>query len=230
MTRLRPVFTGFRAARRTGRLVFAGLAVLALTGADPSFRFSDENDGPAAAELERQRAIDERLSVECRAALKNQRIMLLVGEREERYGYVNEVGGGEGPLFAEIARRLEALGLNVLTRQEMVSQIAQAEIAAYLNNDQDAALSASRRLGAAFVLDGILESQTTVNPVIGVNDVTVAMAFTLRESGGRTVSVAEARGSSYAGTDDRAMARTLLREQADAVIAQLYFDYCMQAP
>ncbi|MEO9161405.1 MAG: hypothetical protein ABI349_03230 [Casimicrobiaceae bacterium] len=109
-------------------------------------------------------------------------------------------------------------------------QIAQAEIDAYFRNDPDAALAASRRLGASFVLRGLISSEATRNPMMAVNQVSVNMGFTLTGSNGRVISDTEASSSSYAGTDVDRMALTLVDEKADEVVAKLYADYCRNAP
>ena len=61
-----------------------------------------------------------------------------------------------GPHFQVINGRLREPRLQTFTPEEIRKQIAQAEIDAYFKNDPDAALSASRRLGAAFVLRGLI--------------------------------------------------------------------------
>jgi hypothetical protein len=53
-----------------------------------------------------------------------------------------------GPHFNAINKRLRALGLNTYTQEEIRAQIAQAETDAYFRNDPDAALNASKKLGA----------------------------------------------------------------------------------
>ena len=79
-------------------------------------------------------------------------------------------------------------GLRTYTPEEIRRQIAQAEIDAYFRNDPDAALAASRRLGASFVLRGLISSQATRNPMMAVNQVSVNMGFTLTGSNGRVIS------------------------------------------
>ena len=45
----------------------------------------------------------------------------------------------------------------------------------------------------------------------------------------RQISNVAARADSYSGTDTLGMALTLVNEQADEVVAQLYNDYCRSA-
>ena len=95
--------------------------------------------------------------------------------------------------------------------------------------DPDAALAASKRLGANFVLRGLISSQATRNPMMAVNQVSVNMGFTLTGSNGRVISNVDANSSSYAGADVQHMALTLVNEKADEVVAELYSDYCRSA-
>ena len=88
-----------------------------------------------------------------------------------------------------------------IRRRRSARQIAQAEIDAQFRNDPDAALSASKRLGASFVLRGLITSQTNRNPMIRVNQVSVAMGFTLTGSNGQLISTADASAASYSGAD-----------------------------
>jgi hypothetical protein len=175
----------------------------------------------------RQQAIDD-IWTPCRADLKNKKIMVVIGERQSN-GYVEARQQNYGEHYQAINKRLQALGLRTYTPEEIRRQIAQAEIDAYFRNDPDAALSASRRLGASFVLRGLISSQATPNPMMAVNQVSVNMGFTLTASNGRVISDTEARSSSYAGSDVHQMALTLVNEKADEVVAMLYADYCRNA-
>jgi len=93
-----------------------------------------------------------------------------------------------GPHFRAINNRLRMLGLTTYTPEEIRRQIAQAEIDAYFRNDPDAALSAARRLGASFILRGLITAQATFNPLVRVNQVSINMDFTLTGANGRIVS------------------------------------------
>jgi hypothetical protein len=154
--------------------------------------------------------------------------MVVIGERQSN-GVVFAQQENYGPHFEAINARLRALGLSTYTPEEIRGQIAQAEIDAYFRNDPDAALSASRRLAASFVLRGLIASEATRNPVMAVNQVAVNMKFTLYGSDGRLISDTEASSSSYAGADVGRMALTLVNEKADEVVATLYADYCRSA-
>jgi hypothetical protein len=194
------------------------------------FKF-EQNPGEAREAAEaaaRQERVRANLSTPCRQAIKNKKIMVVIGEQQSN-GYVLAQQKNYGPHFQVINSRLRALGLRTYTPEQIRQQVAQAEIDAYFRNDPDAALAASRKLGASFILRGLITSQSTVNPILHVNQVSVGMGFTLASSGGRTVAEAAASAASYAGPDVRAMALTLLEEQADEVVSTLYRDYCRNA-
>ena len=207
-------------------MAFATLAMAAVAYAQ-GFKFSQEDNSGQAKEQARKQAIAERLSTPCRDQLKGKKIMLMIGEQQS--GGISANQQNYGPHFQAINQRLRALGLTTYTPEEIRKQIAQAEIDAYFKGNPDAALSASRRLGASFVLRGLITTQSVVNRVIQVNEVTVSMGFSLADAGGRTISDAAAQDGSYAGSDIRAIAARLISEQADDVVAKLYSDYCTHA-
>ena len=154
--------------------------------------------------------------------------MVIIGEQQSN-GYVSANQQNYGPHFQAINGRLRALGLATFTPEEIRAQIKQAEIDAYFRNNPDLALSAAKRLGASFVLRGLITSEATMNPIIAVNQVTVGMGFTLAAANGRIVSDVGASAGSYAGANVGQMALTLVNEQADEVVARLYGDYCRNA-
>lgn len=182
----------------------------------------------AAEEAARGARVAENLSTPCKQAIKDKKIAVIIGE-EQTNGVVLARQENYGPHFQLINARLQALGLRTYTPEEIRKQIAQAEIDAYFKNNPDAALSAAKRLGANFVLRGLIVSQATYNPIVRVNQVTVGMGFTLAAADGRTVANAGANAASYAGPDVRAMALTLLNENADEVVSRLYSEYCRNA-
>lgn len=208
------------------------MTLLTVTSVDPlhaqRFSFSQPDDADKQEQAARDARIADALSAPCRADLKNKKIMVVIGERQSN-GYVEARQQNYGEHYQAINKRLQALGLRTYTPEEIRRQIAQAEIDAYFRNDPDAALSASRRLGASFVLRGLISSQATPNPMMAVNQVSVNMGFTLTASNGRVISDTEARSSSYAGSDVHQMALTLVNEKADEVVAMLYADYCRNA-
>ena len=216
------------------RAAFRALAAVAWTfaaasaAAQPSFSFSRPDDTAQREQQAREQRVAELLSTPCRAALKDRKIMVVIGEMQSN-GYVAAEQQNYGPHFQAINQRLRSLGLKTWTPEEIRRQVAQAEIDAYFRNDPDAALRASKRLGANFVLRGLISAQAAPNPVMAVNQVTVTMGFTLSEASGKVISNAEARGASYAGSDVAGMALALVNEEADLVVARLYADYCTNA-
>jgi len=192
------------------------------------FKFSQEDESDRVEQEARQSKIAEQLSTPCRAALKDKKIMVIIGVRQSN-GYIAAQQQNYGPHFQSINARLRALGLKTYTPDEIRRQIAQAEIDAYFKNDPDAMLNASKRLGASFVLRGLISSEATRNPMMNVNQVTVNMKFTLYGSDGRLISDTEASSGSYAGANIEHMALTLVNEKADEVVPALYADYCRKA-
>ena len=203
-------------------------AIATATACAQGFRFSQPDDSAARDAQARDERIAQNLSVPCRAELANKKIMVVIGERQSN-GFIEAHQQNYGPHYQAINKRLQALGLRTYTPEEIRRQIAQAEIDAYFRNDPDAALSASRRLGASFVLRGLISSEATRNPMMAVNQVSVNMGLTLTASNGRVISDTEASAGSYAGADVRRMAQTLVDEKADEVVAKLYGDYCRNA-
>lgn len=208
------------------------VVLLALAAAGPAaaqgFKFSQPDDNAKMEEAARQDRIAYELSTPCRADLKGKKIMVIIGE-EQSNGYINAQQQSYGRHFQAINVRLRSLGLRTFTPEEIRAQIAQAEIDAYFKNNPDAALSAAKRLGASFILRGLISSQASRNAMIRVNQVDVSMGFTLSGSNGRIISDVGANSSSYAGASVAQMALTLVNEQADEVVAKLYGDYCRNA-
>jgi hypothetical protein len=197
---------------------------------DSSFSFSSaaaREQAKAQEDAAKQaEAIRTLVSVPCRQRLKDQKILLLIGEQtsgrwltsQDRYEQLVRV----------IESRLRALGLKTYTQEQIKAAIAQAEVDAYFKNDPDAALSASKRLGASYVLRGSITSRTGVNPVVQVHEVAVNIELTLSAVDGRVLSDVNAHADSYSGADTLGTALTLVKEQADPPVARLYNDYCRE--
>jgi hypothetical protein len=203
------------------RIAIAALCLPWLCG----FTFSDADEGEAAESAARDGRIAADLATPCSEKQKRRRLMLVIAERDERNGQIHTEQSAYGSLFTEIDQRLRALGLKTVTQEEIRAQVAAAEVAAYFNNDPDAALAASSRLGAEYVLRGLIESRTTKNAVINVNEVSISMGFVLVRAG-RTVGGLTVDDSSFAGADTRKRALSLVRARADEVVAQIYADFC----
>lgn len=210
--------------------LFPTFVLLTLVACGPAlaqqqgFKFSQPDDSERQEQQAKEERIRQQLSTPCRAAIKDRKIMVLIGERYSN-GYIAAQQQNYGPHFNAINNRLRTLGLKTYTPEEIRRQIAQAEIDAYLKNDQEAMLSAAKRLGASFVLRGLISSQAMKNAMMNVNQVDVNMQFTL-SGNGQIISETDAHSASYAGADVARMALTLVNEQADEVVATLYEDYC----
>jgi hypothetical protein len=194
------------------------------------FKFSNpspDEQAQAAQDARKRDTVDWQLSTPCRERIKNRKIMVLVGE--ERNGRIVAAQGSFGRHVDAINSRLQALGLKTYSAEQIRKQIAQEEVDAVFKNDPDRALSAAKRLAAQYVLKGVIATQAIRNQVVNVNQVNVAMDFTLTDAAGRPVSTARATNASYAGADVSGMALTLIEERADEVVAQLYSDYCRTA-
>jgi hypothetical protein len=199
--------------------------------ATESFSFSaeaakdqDRRDAEAAA---RAQSIQALVSAPCRQQLKNQRILLLIGEQTSGRWLAGQDRYGQ--FFRIIDNRLKSLGLKTITQEEIKANIAQAEVDAYFNNDPDAALAASKKLGARYVLRGAIGSRASVNPVVQVKEVSVNIDLTLSATDGRVLSDVNAHAESYSGSDVLGAALQLVKEQADPLVAQLYNDYCRES-
>jgi hypothetical protein len=205
------------------------LALLSATTAAyaQGFKFSNEDQADKAAEAERQAKVRSLLATPCRDKIKNQKIMVLIGE--DRNGVIFASQASYSPHVNAINERLQSLGLKTYTQEQIRKQVAQAEIDAYFKNDPDAAISASKRLAAQYILRGLIATQAGRNAIVNVNQVSVSMNFTLTGANGKMISQTGARNESYAGHDTTGMALTLINERADEVVAQLYNDYCSKA-
>jgi hypothetical protein len=191
------------------------------------FRFSDQNVNTGQEAQHRQAKVQTQLATPCLQKIKDQKIMVVIAE--SRNGAVLARQSSYDPHFEAIDRRLRSLGLRTYTAEQIRRQIAQAEIDAFFRNDPDAAIAASRRLAAQYILRGLIATQVSRNAIVNVNQVGVRLDFVLTAANGRTVSQASAAHESYAGRDVLGMALTLLEERADEVVAQLYSDYCRNA-
>jgi hypothetical protein len=208
-------------------LVLGFALVASPAHAQQSFKFSNDEQAEKQQEAERQDRVRGQLQTPCRQKIKDQKIMVLIGE--SRAGRILASQADYGQHFDAINDRLRSLGLRTYTQGEITAQIAQAEVDAYFKNDPDAAISASKRLAAQYILRGLITSVATRNAIINVNQVTVSMNFTLTGANGRVISQASADNASYAGQDTSGMALTLINERADEVVARLYSDYCRAA-
>ena len=210
------------------KIPLLALALLAtLTGNAAAFSFSEEEQNEkAASDAARQRHASL-LATPCKQALKDKRIMVVVGQRTAK-GMLSDQGSFSAH-FQAIDKRLKRLGLNSISQEEMKAKVAQAEIDAYLNNDMEAALNASKKMTSDFILRGVISSRTGYNQMVRLPEVYVSMSFTLTGADGRMISEASGAAESYSNSDVGGMAVTLINGQAEGVVARLYSDYCRKA-
>ncbi len=223
-------FIGKGARGAWAALVFSATLGLALPVGAQGFKFSNEDPAEKAekeAQAQRKAEVQSKLDTPCRAKIKNQKIMVMIGE--ERNGAVMANQAGYNTHINAINDRLTGLGLKTFTQAQIRAQVAQAEIDAVFKNDPDAAISASRRLAAQYILRGVISTSARRNAIVNVNQVNIGMAFTLTGSNGRMISNTTAKNESYAGADVSGMAMTLINESAEEVVAQLYSDYCQKS-
>jgi hypothetical protein len=216
--------------RQSSAILIACCAFASAAFAQQGFKFSNpsaDEQQQAAEQVRRQQNVDFLMSTPCGQRLKNRKIVVLVGE--ETNGRITAPQGQFGRHVDAINMRLRGLGLRTYTPEEIRRQIAQEEVDAIFKNDPDRAISASKRLGAQYVLKGVIATQATRNNMVGVNQVNIAMDFSLVDSSGRPMSNTRASNASYAGSDVSGMALKLIEERADEVVAQLYSDYCKTA-
>ena len=207
--------------------LLACVAALSSVQAAQGFKFSNEDEEEKAQDAEQQAKVAAMLQTPCRNRIKNQKIVVLIGE--SRNGAVRASQSAFSPHFEAINSRLQALGLKTYTQAQIQQQVAQAEIDAYFKNDPDAAIGASRRLAAQYILRGLISTQASRNLMVNVNQVNISMNFTLTGANGKMISQASAENASYAGQDTSGLALTLINERADELVASLYRDYCLKA-
>ncbi len=228
-----------RKARRLPNL-FCSMAVISAMSAvnlglvtvhAEGFSFSKAEEAAKAEdakqEADKQARVSALLQTPCRNKIKNQKIMVLIGET--RNGYIYAAQTAFDPHFNAINSRLQALGLKTYTQAQIRAQIKQAEIDAYFKNDADAAISASKRLSAQYILRGLISTQAGYNYAVNVNQVNIGMNFTLTGANGQMISQANAENASYAGQNVSGMALTLINERADELVGQLYSEYCKKS-
>ncbi len=98
------------------------LVAATVAGAAPAhaqrFSISEPDTRDKGEQAERDARIAADLSVPCRAALKNQKIMVVIGERRSN-GFVETNQQNYGDHFRAINKRLQALGLRTYTPEEI---------------------------------------------------------------------------------------------------------------
>ncbi len=211
-------------------MVLLTAAVLTVSAQAQGFKFSDPDPVDKAdkdAQDKRQTEVQGMLATPCRDKIKNQKIMVVIAENRD--GAISANQAVYNTHVSALNDRLQSVGLRTFTPAQIKAQVAQAEINAFFKNDPDAAISASRRMAAQYILRGVISSSTHRNAIINVNQVSIGMKFTLTGANGKMISQASAKNESYAGHDVAGMALTLVEESAEDVVAKLYSDHCKLA-
>lgn len=211
-------------------LILLAAMVFGMSAQAQGFKFSDPDPSEKAdkdAQDKRNAQVQEMLAAPCLNRIKNQKIMVVIAESKD--GFISANQAVYNTHVSTINDRLQGLGLRTFTPAQIRAQVAQAEINAFFKNDPDAAISASRRMAAQYILRGVITSSTHRNAIINVNQVSIGMKFTLTGSNGRMISQSSASNESYAGHDVAGMALTLVEESAEEVVAKLYSDHCKAA-
>lgn len=189
-----------------------------------AFSFSEEAQKESSARQAKAAHTQALLSEPCKARIKGQKIALLIAEKHQ--GIVSVNASNQGELFELLNSRLRGVGLSTITQQEINARVAKAEAEAILNNDPDAAMAASKKLGAAFILRGLISARSGANKMVRANDVAVTVSLTLSDSSGRVISQVRTTGQSWAGSDVIGAAMSVLEDEADSLVARLYSDFC----
>ncbi len=217
-----------RNRRVTGLCSLALGLLLCVNSSAQGFKFpSSEEEENRAEEQARSARLQALMATPCRSSLKQKKIMVLIAER--RNGMLMTKQSGYGQHVETINHGLRTLGLKTYSQEQIRQQVAQAEIDAYFKNDPDAALSASKRLAASYVLRGVIETEAGRNLVVNVNQVNLDMQFTLSGADGRTIAQTSKSSASFAGSNINAAALELVKESGEEVVAELYSDYCKKA-
>jgi hypothetical protein len=206
--------------------LLCGLALCVPAATSHAFSFAEEAERDARAEEQQKATAGTALALPaaCLDDLRRKKIMIVMGERSGEG--VSADQARFSPHFNSINKRLLKQGIRTYTQHEIRAQIAQAEVDAYFRNDPDAALAASRKVGAQLVMRGTMAARSTINPVARIPEVQVSIAFALLTPGGKLLSDASASAESYSGGDTLGMAGILIEEQADAVVNNLLSGYC----
>ena len=210
------------------RLLVLAFALLVLAPPAPAraFSFSEEESKGSQATAAKRAAVSAALSAPCRQNIKGKRIALLLAERT---GGKLSLGGGSGVLFDAVNQQLQQLGLNTITQGQINAQIAAAERLAILNNDPDAALAASGRIGADFFIRGVISGRAGKNLMVNANEVAVTIMMTLTDARGRVLSSQRMSAESWAGQDVVGAALSVIEDEGAVAVANLYRDFCSQA-
>lgn len=82
------------------------------------------------------------------------------------------------------------------------------------------------RAGADLLMRGSVETESGVNPVLGIDEVDVQTTFSLASTAGQVLANVSVSSGAYTGRRQKAAVQRLLNEQADEIVGKLFRDYC----
>ncbi len=218
-------------AQRSVFLFIVFLSLLSCTSSAWSFSFGDyeqqSQEAERSQECAEQLEIATLLATPCSKRLKNQTTAFVLTQKHSQHFYMMN-SAQDSPVYAFINGKLNRLGLKTLSPQQIEDAIADAEAQAFLSNDMDAAASAAERLRAKFIIKGQVVTSQRRNPVVGIDEISVTLVFTLSDERGRIISNARAQKTVFSDSNISATLLTLVEEQGEKIVAQLYRDFCQQ--
>ena len=131
------------------------------------FKFSDPDpaqQAEQAAQAAREDRIAYELSTPCRADLKGKKIMLIIGEQQSN-GYVSAQQQNYGPHYQAINGRLRSLGLRTYhAGGDPRARSSRPRSTPISRTIPTARCRPQKRLGASFILRGLISSRGHAQP------------------------------------------------------------------
>lgn len=181
-------------------------------------------------------------SLHCPQSLKQKKIATMIGEehKDERTGryriyfYRDTFDGvshgttraAYGNIIDNLNNGFHQLGLRTYTAEQINEQIAAEEQEAFLNNDLDAALSASSRLSADYMVKGKISTTAGTNKVVKVDELFVTINLSLVDGSGRQLAMATVSDATYTDTNVTATVHRLIEKHAEHIVATLFSKIC----
>ncbi len=212
----------------TVSLLFAGLVPTSICSAF-SFtayekKLAEEDNSSMPANLD---------TLQCPASMQKAKIAVMIGQefQDGRRRIFYNTGQKTGlAAYKQILNEFNAgfsrLGLTTATAEEINEQIAQEEQEAFLNNDLDAALSASSRLGAKYMIQGNISTTLNTNRMVDVDEIFITVSLFLVDRKGKRLSTATVSDSSYTDANIAESVGLLITEKADSIVATLFSPIC----
>jgi hypothetical protein len=222
------------------------LAVLYNIPAQPSLAFSFSTYESNEANADQAAAEVSLTKLHCPSSLKSKKIAIMIGEnhRDERPGHYRAytalitVGDPDwdrrfgtrksvyGPLVEQFNQGFHQLGLKTFSAAEINDQIAREEQEAFLNDDLDAAMTASERLQADYILKGIISTLAQTNKSVKVDELFITISLSLVDTKGNQVSTAQVSETTFSDADIMNTVHKMVNKRANAIIAKLFAGIC----